>query len=277
MKMALVAAGGNDGQLITRPGEAPLPNCLARLIQNKHQIVVDALPYIDKEYDNPHYRQVVDRMVEEEMESFAPEDYISSLPPIPALSLPEGSALRAEYDRMMQDEEYKFAEFDMSRYECHAPQGKDAADPEKWKEAVRTAQAHHELTTARGYNSEMLAQHGSNAWRAYNSGLEDLNQVYKFENDQMKAKVKPPPVGCPSDKQLEVVEINRKRMADQLMMENKIRRLSERYQLAVTKNMRIEAECIRFARKSWGSRTKRLQANRPKLEGTQELKGNAKE
>ena len=101
------------------------------------------------------------------------------------------------------------------------------------------------------------------SWMTTVKGLEDLNQVYKFENDQMKAKVRPPPIGCPSDKRLEVVEINRKRMADQLMMENKIRRLSERcaytcflppmmhgcrYQLAVTKNMRIEAECIRFAR-----------------------------
>eukprot|EP00960_Hanusia_phi_P046682 757973-Hanusia_phi.AAC.1 len=59
--MALVTTGGTGGQLIARPGEAPLPNCLARLIQNKHQVVVDALPYIDKEYDNPHYRQAVDK------------------------------------------------------------------------------------------------------------------------------------------------------------------------------------------------------------------------
>ena len=38
--------------------------------------------------------------------------------------------------------------------------------------------------------------------------------------------------------------MNRKRMAAQVTIEGKIRKLEDRYQQAVAKNMRIEAECI---------------------------------
>eukprot|EP00954_Amorphochlora_amoebiformis_P023588 1361004-Amorphochlora_amoeboformis.AAC.1 len=44
------------------------------------EIVLDGLPYIDKEYSNPALKSLVDKMVKEEMRSFRPPDYLASMP-----------------------------------------------------------------------------------------------------------------------------------------------------------------------------------------------------
>ena len=40
----------------------------------------DALPYIDKEYDNPLVQDAVHQLISNEMRAFVPRNYISHLP-----------------------------------------------------------------------------------------------------------------------------------------------------------------------------------------------------
>jgi len=230
--MALVvAASGGWGTVATTGGahDAPLPNCLARLIQNKHQVLVDALPYLDKEYDKPNMRDLVDSMIDEEMDQFEPDDYIASLPPVPAPSFTEGGILAQEYQRLVADPSSRLSAVDVSRYQPRAPSGKDAGSSAAWEVAVQRAQTLQEHTGMRLVNDDLLQQYGVNSWRAFNSGCEDTIDLYKKEVELQKLKV---------------LDINRKRMAAQITIESKLRKLEDRYEQAVAKNMRIEAECV---------------------------------
>ena len=241
------------------PRVAELTRCMPR----DTQVLVDALPYLDKEYDQPAMRDLVDgcglvrarararagvlvridttsdalppdmwqhcRMIDEEMEQFEPEDYISSLPPLPAPSFAEGSILAQELARVEADPTAGLSAVDTSRYQPQAPSGKQAGKTEAWEEAVARAQTMQEHQGLRLVNDELMQQYGVNAWRAFNSGLEDRNELLKKELELEK---------------LRVLDMNRKRMAAQVTIEGKIRKLEDRYQQAVAKNMRIEAECI---------------------------------
>jgi len=60
-------------------------------------------------------------MIDEEMEEFEPEDYISSLPPIPPPSFAEGSALAQEYQRVASDPSSRLSALDDSRYQVKPP------------------------------------------------------------------------------------------------------------------------------------------------------------
>ena len=99
---------------------------------------MDSLPYIDKEYDDDSMKDVIerqvlhgsvqlcawfyvvlnyynDRLIAEEMEAFEPDDYLSMLPPVPALSLPEGSVLKSEFDRLATAPSSRMPKIDMTR------------------------------------------------------------------------------------------------------------------------------------------------------------------
>jgi len=168
-------------------------------------------------------------MIDQEMEQFEPEDYIASLPAVPPVSFGEESALAQEYQRIMADPSSSISAVDMTRYVPKAPSGKQASSDGAWTEAVARAQTMQEHQDLRLVNDGLMQQYSVNAWRAFNSGLEDRNELLKKELELEKIRV---------------LDMNRKRMAAQITIESKIRKLEDRYRQAVSKNLRIEAECI---------------------------------
>ena len=42
---------------------------------------IDALPYVDSQYNDPKMKKQVDQLVQAEMKTFAPGDYLAHLPP----------------------------------------------------------------------------------------------------------------------------------------------------------------------------------------------------
>ena len=60
-------------------------------------------------------------MIDEEMDEFEPEDYISSLPPIPPPSFPEDSVLAAEYQRVASNPASRLSAVDGTRYQVKPP------------------------------------------------------------------------------------------------------------------------------------------------------------
>jgi hypothetical protein len=146
-------------------------------------------------------------MIDDEMEEFDPEDYISSLPPVPKPSFPEGSILAKEYARIDADPASRFNAIDTSRYQALPPSGKEAGKLEAWEEAVKRAQTLQEHAGLRLMNDELMQQYSVNAWRAFNSGLEDRNALFKQEAELEKVRV---------------LQVNRKRMAAQKQVQIQI-------------------------------------------------------
>jgi hypothetical protein len=56
-----------------------------------------------------------DRLIAEEMEGFEPDDYLSMLPAVPDLRLPEESVLKSEFDRLAKAPSSRMPPIDMKR------------------------------------------------------------------------------------------------------------------------------------------------------------------
>ena len=128
-------------------------------------------------------------MIDQEMEQFEPEDYIASLPAVPPVSFGEESALAQEYQRIMADPSSSISAVDMTRYVPKAPSGKQASSDGAWTEAVARAQTMQEHQDLRLVNDGLMQQYSVNAWRAFNSGLEDRNELLKKELELEKIRV----------------------------------------------------------------------------------------
>ena len=127
---------------------------------------VDALPYVDAQYNDPAMKRQVDALVEAEMQNFAPGDYLGHLPasyepnfevraPAPtaarlaaAGSRPSHAArprpqdhplLQAEWMRVCDGQ--RMPSIDTSRYALEGPSQAKQADPTAWRRAVENAEA----------------------------------------------------------------------------------------------------------------------------------------
>lgn len=132
------------------------------------------LAYLDLELDAyPHLEALVDSMVQEEMASFKPKDYLRELglPEVPDFS---GSPLlQAEMRRLAAGEE-GMAPMDQTRYRVDPPSGAQAGSTEAWEDAVRNARSQLEHQRNRMTNLELLSKFGPNTWRL---GASDLAGV----------------------------------------------------------------------------------------------------
>ena len=67
------------------------------------EATLDALPYVDVQIDQvPQMKEYVQHLIQEEMKTFKPRDYISHLPS-PELTFAEHPMLRAEMERLEAD------------------------------------------------------------------------------------------------------------------------------------------------------------------------------
>ncbi|OMJ15538.1 Pre-mRNA-splicing factor SPF27 [Smittium culicis] len=163
-------------------------------------ISVDALPYIDKEYDDPSMKSIVDKLIEDEMKNNTINPALNTHPK--ASVFKSNKLLRGEYERVKN--KIKMESFDTTRYKLEQPSSK--ASVQEWTEAVNNAQAQLEHQLIRIENLELLDTYGSNSWILYNSYLEklldarseilkqtkqqitDVNKARKYE--QVEASVK---------------------------------------------------------------------------------------
>lgn len=92
-------------------------------------------------------------LIEAEMATFQPRDYLGSLPALPPVSLPKDSVLWAEFERVKTDPSSKLQGIGLARYEPAAPDGAAAKDPAAWKEALDRASTSLEHTNIRSVRS----------------------------------------------------------------------------------------------------------------------------
>ncbi|KAG5177711.1 Pre-mRNA-splicing factor SPF27 [Tribonema minus] len=133
-------------------------------------VFVDALPYIDKEYDDPRTQEVVHGLIEEEMARFRPKEYLRDRAiGHYNLAFKKGSILAAELARVSKG--VPMAALDQTRYEVRAPDGAKAEDLGAWRDAVRNAKAQLGHQYNRQLNLELLGNYGANAWLHHNKAL----------------------------------------------------------------------------------------------------------
>lgn len=111
--------------------------------QEEHQAqqpTMDALSYIDKDYDDPRIKQVVHSLIEEEMAAFEPPDYLADKP-VPKTRF-QSHLLKAEWARARAG--HPMDTMDTSRYDLQPPKGAAAEDEMAWKRALDNARAQTE-------------------------------------------------------------------------------------------------------------------------------------
>lgn len=99
--------------------------------------LIDALSYIDRDYDDPSMKEVVHSLIEEEMASFEPPDYLAQKP-APKLQF-NSPILKAEWTRVRLGRAMEL--MDTSRYELQPPRNAAAEDDTAWKRAIDNARA----------------------------------------------------------------------------------------------------------------------------------------
>jgi pre-mRNA-splicing factor SPF27 len=127
----------------------------------------DALPYIDKEFDNPRMAELVHQLIEEEMATFTPPDYLAARGLSQYnLSFKKGSILATELARASRGQ--PMGALDLSSCDAAPPPKGKGEDLEAWKGAVRNAKAQLEHQLNRQLTLDLLATYGSNAWLHHN-------------------------------------------------------------------------------------------------------------
>eukprot|EP01062_Namystynia_karyoxenos_P064440 TRINITY_DN5737_c0_g1_i1.p1 TRINITY_DN5737_c0_g1~~TRINITY_DN5737_c0_g1_i1.p1 ORF type:complete len:205 (+),score=79.62 TRINITY_DN5737_c0_g1_i1:112-726(+) len=189
------------------------------------QYEVDALPYVDPPLTE-ETRQEVERMIEEEMHTFVPDDYLAGrFPPVP----PTVSALiAAEYERVARGRPLQ--SIDRTRFELLPPAGPNRDDPARWALSARNAEVQLEHQRVRSENLELLNAYGKEAWLQHNRGVERCAAQMQQRRQGLKRQID---------------ELNAARKREQTAAGAELRRLEQEWQGLCGKNFQIELETQR--------------------------------
>ncbi|CAI7741399.1 unnamed protein product [Closterium sp. NIES-53] len=195
---------------------------------------VDALPYLDKEYEDPAVRAEVNRLVQEEMRRSprTPADILSELPPVPELRSELLPMFARECERVRAGRPPTLA-VDTGRYEGagKGPAGRGAEDPNAWKGAVKAAMVQLQHQDTRHENLDLMLRFGPNAWKVHNQHLEAFLAKAQREVAERKR---------------EIELLNRDRRLNQQAAAVELGRLEQAWREGVQKNADIQAACAQL-------------------------------
>ncbi|KAJ3311119.1 hypothetical protein HDU93_005314 [Gonapodya sp. JEL0774] len=189
-------------------------------------VLLDSLPYIDKEYEDENIRAQVDSLIEAELQMRDDTGNEGRLPPNIVL-FANNPLLLGEMERLEKGQ--KLNAIDTNRYRLPPPQEDDL---ESWKKAVDNARAQLEHQ----YSRELLAMtccamiifHLSNVllkWRIHNYQLEATNTALQKQLEEYSRKI---------------VELNKLRKLDQTRDGQTLRQLSVKWSELVATHIQLE-------------------------------------
>ncbi|KAF6772423.1 hypothetical protein AHF37_09152 [Paragonimus kellicotti] len=196
--------------------------------------VVDALPYSDKGYDDPGIREAAALLVEEEMKRYRPtKNYLEHLPTLSGPVQPkfESEIMKAEYDRLANRLPMEL--LSMKRYELPPPPAGKMTDVKAWQDAMENAEAQLEHQATRIKNLELMTDYGCNAWKQYNSVLENDLQRHEKRLLELRRRIQ---------------EINWQRKQEQTAAGARLKELEETWVGLVGKNYEIEQAIMELER-----------------------------
>ena len=192
-------------------------------------VLVDALPYIDGQYNDPALKAQLHALIAEEMKTFKPEkDYLAAFPPYEP-SFEGTSLLQADWMRVCDGA--PMSKIDTSRYQLDPPPASAARDPAAWQLAVDNAKAQLENQATRLVNLELLQQHGAKLWVAQCNSLEASGKQLDRAEGAISGRIE---------------ELNRKRKADQTSVAPTLHGLQGEWLTLVKKNLEIEAQTLKL-------------------------------
>lgn len=193
------------------PAEAEAPSHAPDdllFMQNENYALVDALPYIDTQLGQTEVAQQVKALIDEEMQTFAPRDYLAALhaPELKGLATPE---IEKEFARVEAGE--KMAGIDLEKYKVEAPKGNAAQDHGAWRKLADSINMQLEYNHLRLVNLELLERWGNKSWVANSSMIKVSERLMESEVASLRATRD---------------EVNKKRKLDQISCGNELRKLA---------------------------------------------------
>uniref|UniRef100_A0A7S0L8W3 Pre-mRNA-splicing factor SPF27 n=1 Tax=Coccolithus braarudii TaxID=221442 RepID=A0A7S0L8W3_9EUKA len=190
--------------------------------------LVDALPYVDAQYNDAALKAKVDAAIKDEMERMDASEYTRRFTPWEP-NFKGHPMLEAEWFRVC--EEQPMPQMDTSRYQMDPPPPKQHSNPAAWARAVGNAQAQLEHQANRLDNLELLQKFGANQWRIHLNSLEAANSRLAEEQAVLVT---------------EIADVNRKRKLEQVEVGPKLSQLEADWVSTVKKNLEIEGQVARL-------------------------------
>ncbi|KAL5059346.1 hypothetical protein RYX36_030950 [Vicia faba] len=152
---------------------------------NSDAEIIDALPYINDDYNDPRVKIKVDRLVKEELHrnSKKPVDFLKDFPHFPTFIFEDYPMIGREYERVRAGRPP--ISLDRSRYELELPPINKRNDEIAWKLALQKDQRLLQYQTMRIENLDLLLKYGLDAWKQHNLRLEVyLSRMQKLAQEQ---------------------------------------------------------------------------------------------
>eukprot|EP01096_Ripella_sp_DP13-Kostka_P008423 TRINITY_DN3130_c0_g1_i1.p1 TRINITY_DN3130_c0_g1~~TRINITY_DN3130_c0_g1_i1.p1 ORF type:complete len:215 (+),score=89.34 TRINITY_DN3130_c0_g1_i1:23-646(+) len=184
---------------------------------------MDALPYIDREYND--VKDEVDLLIKEEMGLFQPRDYLAHLEPMPDKLFKDDALLAAEQERVRTKKPLRV--IDSERYGLVIPE--DDTTEEDLQELIKRLQISIHYQSVREANLNLANQYGPNSWLSYANRLDSRSQALAGELEQIKN---------------EISSINQQRQRSQTSVEVQLRQLEAEWLSLTEKNFHIQQACI---------------------------------
>ncbi|KAF9965961.1 hypothetical protein BGZ70_003683 [Mortierella alpina] len=206
---------------------------------------LDALPYVDKQIDEPGARTLVDKLIASEMKRMPkPRDPSTLFPDIELFK--DNQLIQQELERVRKGKPMENA-LDMTRYQLEPPTSQSSSHPSDvasaettitpsaseelpegratWIKALENANAQLEHQNQRILNLELVQKFGGNAWNVHNYQLEyDLSLLQKAVDE----------------KKAEVIELNKLRKRDQLDVAESLQRLEAKWAEMISSTLQVE-------------------------------------
>ncbi|KAI8073498.1 Pre-mRNA-splicing factor SPF27 [Gilbertella persicaria] len=189
---------------------------------NGPDMMIDALPYVDRELADENTKAEVERLIEQEMRRMKRTER-SSLPLTIDL-FQHDSLLKQELERVERKQPLDV--LDTKRYELQGPE--DEQDIEGWKAAVNNTKSQLESQAGSMFNLELLQTYGANAWRVHNYQLEADLALIKSNTEQLRNQI---------------LEINRERKNDQTQVAAALKSLENKWSDLISQNLQVEIAC----------------------------------
>ncbi|KAI9226745.1 MAG: Pre-mRNA-splicing factor SPF27 [Piptocephalis tieghemiana] len=198
-------------------------------LKDQQDVILDAMPYVDKEVDAPGVREMAEALVEEELaREKAPATMDSELPT--SVQLFESNPfLKDAYQRTVTVKATETdAGVDFSRYTLTEP-SKDAG-PEQWEEAVNAAKITLEYQRLRMCNLELMQRYGSMMWKGHTAQLDMSLKGLDREVKELKKEG--------------LGRINKERKRYQLEMGEFLQGLDRQWKELVSSNLQTQLACM---------------------------------
>ncbi|KAG0056918.1 hypothetical protein BGZ83_002858 [Gryganskiella cystojenkinii] len=218
---------------------------------------LDALPYVDKQIDEPGMRSIVDKLVAAEMKRMPkPRDPSSLFPDIELFQTDE--LLQQELERVRKGKPME-PQLDLSRYQLETPTAAASSQPSStpsssasastdtimedasritpsaseelpegraiWQKALENANSQLEHQNQRILNLELVQKFGNNAWNVHNYQLEyDLSLIRNAVDEKKSA----------------IIELNKLRKRDQTEVEESLSRLEAKWASLISSTLEVE-------------------------------------